>query len=160
MLERLKNLSAAALGLVIFLGVLAIPVLFFMGALWAAENLLRPLIVAGWLVLAADVLLALASAIRPFRGVTGSLIFLSSYLFGLVTWLLGFILTYAIWGLWAVILGMLFFGGGVVPVALLATMFKGMWDAFFTVLVMALLTYGSRLGGIYIASAGQSEYQV
>lgn len=149
--EKLKQLSTAAFGIVICLAVLSIPALFILGSAWAAKNLLQPLIVVGWVLLALDLLVLLPLSIfRGFRGFTGTLIFISSFIFGLVTWLLGFILTYALWGLWAVIIGVLFFGGAVVPFALLATMFKGMWEPFFTVLILVVLTFGSRITGIAI----------
>lgn len=150
--EKLKQLSTAALGIVFFLALLCIPVLFIRGSEWAAEHLLQPLIVVGWVLLALDLLVLLPlSLFRRLRGFTGTIIFLSSFVFGLVTWLLGFILTYALWGLWAVIIGVLFFGGAVVPFALLATMFKGMWDPFFTVLILFVLTFASRIAGAWIA---------
>jgi len=121
----------------------------------AATHLLEPLIIAGWIAVAVDVLILLPlSLLRGLRAFTGTTIFISSFLFGLMAWLLGFILTYALWGLWAVIIGILFFGGAVVPFALLATLFKGMWDPFFTVLILFALTFGSRIAGAYIAESG------
>lgn len=153
--EKIKEIGGIALGVVIFLAVLAVPALFIMGSAWAATHLLDPLIIAGWIAVAVDVLILLPlSLFRGLRAFTGTTIFISSFLFGLVTWLLGFILTYALWGLWAVIIGILFFGGAVVPFALLATLFKGMWDPFFTVLILFALTFGSRIAGAYIAESG------
>jgi hypothetical protein len=93
---------------------------------------------------------------RPLRGFTGSVIFISSYVFGLITWMFGFVFTYALWGLGAVIFGLLFLGGGVVPLALLATMFKGHWEAFFTVLVLLIITFVARVSGMAIASSSTS----
>ena len=159
MFERLKHLSGLALGAAILLCMLALPVLFIMGSLWAAEHLFQPLVVAGWIALAVDMVLLVVSIIPAARSFCGIAIFLSSYIFGAVGWLLGFILTYALWGLWAVILGMLMFGGGVVPFALLATLFKGMWEPFFSVIALVVLTFGARLLGLFIAQAGEAQYQ-
>ena len=159
MLDRIKQLSTLALGLAIFLALLAIPVLFFMGGLWAAKHLLEPLIAIGWIAFGIDLILLFLALVPAARGFSGLVIFLSSYIFGLVTWLLGFILAYALWGLWAVILGVLLFGGGVVPVALLATIFKGMWEAFFTLIALTVLTFGSRMGGLAITISGETTYQ-
>jgi hypothetical protein len=96
------------------------------------------------------------SIFRGLRNYTGGAIFLSSFIFGLVTWLLGFILTYALWGLWAVIVGILFFGGAVVPFALLATLLKGMWDPFFAVLILTVVTFGSRIIGMLIVESAKT----
>lgn len=153
---KIAEFSSMIFGVVIFLAILSIPILLILGSTWAAKNLLQPLIVLGWIVVAIDILIFLPlSLFKGLRGFTGTAIFISSFLFGLVTWLLGFILTYAIWGLWAVIAGVLFFGGAVVPFALLATLFNGMWEPFFTVIVLVALTFGARTIGILIAERGQ-----
>ena len=150
--EKLKKVSTAGLGIVIFLAILCIPALFILGSTWAATRLLQPLIAIGWLAVAVIVVVLLPlSVFRPLRGFTGTTIFISSFLFGLITWLLGFVLTYALWGFWAVLIGIMFFGGAVVPIALLATLFKGMWVPFFTVLVLLVVTFGSRVIGMLIA---------
>ena len=155
MVETLKKVSGALFGIVVFVGFLALPVVFILGSAWAAKHLLSPLIVIGWLAVALDVAILLPLSIfKRLRGFTGSVIFISSYVFGLVTWLLGFVLTYSLWGVGAVIIGILFLGGGVVPMALLATMFKGLWDPFFTLLLLAIITFASRGMGISIASSG------
>ena len=152
MIDDLKKLGTFAFGLVILIAVFALPAIFVMGALWAAEHLLTPLVVVGWIAIAADLLVLLLAIFKSLRPFAGSVIFISSYIFGLVSWLLGFVLTYVLWGLWAVIVGILFLGGGVVPIALLATMFKGMWEPFFTLLVLSAITFGARIGGIILAS--------
>src|SRR5687767_12823789 len=99
MLEKLKGLSQVALGLVIVLALLAVPILFIMGAAWAAKHLLQPLIAVAWIVLAIDLLVLVFALIPHFRGIAGTILVLSSYLFGLVTWLFAFVVTYAFWGL-------------------------------------------------------------
>jgi hypothetical protein len=152
--QRVKDFSGIMFGVVIVLGLLAIPALFILGSTWAAKNLLGPLMIMGWIAIALDVAIFLPLTIfRKTRAFAGSMIFLSSFIFGLITWLLGFILTYALWGVWAVIIGIVFLGGAVVPFALLATMFNGMWEPFFSVLVLLVVTFGTRLFGLYLADA-------
>lgn len=153
MFEKLKEFSGLAFGFVVMIGIFAVPVVFIMGSVWAAEPLFEPLIVIGWVAIAIDVVLLALSVFKGIRGFAGGTIFLSSFIFGLVTWLLGFVVTYSLWGLWAVIVGILFVGGGVVPIALLATLFKGMWDPFFTLLVLTTITFGSRVIGVLIAES-------
>jgi hypothetical protein len=127
-----------------------------LGSTWAAKHLLQPLIVIGWIAVSLDLLLLLPLSIfRKIRGFTGNLIFISSFVFGLVTWLTSFILTYALWGFWGVLIGVLLFGGAVVPFALLATMFESMWEPFFTVLVLLIVTFGSRTAGMLIAASAK-----
>ena len=152
--EKLKALGGTVLGIMCFLGILSIPVVFIFGSVWAAKHLLHPLIVIGWFLVAIDILILLPlSVFRSLRGFTGSIIFFSSFIFGTVTWRLGFILTYALWGFWAVVIGILLFGGAVVPFAVLATGFEGMWEPFFTLLVLLIVTFGSRVVGVSIAES-------
>src|ERR1700730_445515 len=99
MIEKLRKLGNVSLGLVGIAAVFAVPFLFFKGAIWASEHLLRLLILIGFIVVVLDVVILLPlSMFRWLRPHTGGLIYLSSYLFGLVTWLYGFIVTYVLWG--------------------------------------------------------------
>lgn len=155
MVEKLKELAGMALGFLIFIALLSLPFVFIMGAVWSSKNLLGPLITIGWVLLAFNILILLPLSIfKGLRGFTGSGMFISSYLFGLIAWLLGFILTYLIWGAWAVVIGILFLGGGVVPIALLATAINGYWDPFLTLMVVTILTFGTRFIGLGITKSG------
>ena len=137
------------------MAILALPFVFIKGALWASNNLLPPLFTAGWVALAVVLLLLLPlSLFRRLRGFTGGSIFLSSYLFGLICWLFGFVVTYHLWGAWAVIAGLLFLGGGVVPIGMVAALFKAEWQVLITLIVLTVLTFGTRLGGVAIAEGG------
>ena len=148
----LKAAGGTALGFMCFLAILLIPVIFIFGSVWAAKHLLHPLIAIGWFLVAVDILILLPlSMFRSLRGFTGTVIFISSFVFGAVAWLLSFILTYALWGLWAVVVGILLFDGAVVPFAMFATVFEGMWEPFFTLLILVIVTFGSRVIGVSIA---------
>ena len=151
MLEKLKEIGWFVTGTMMLLAVISLPVVFIMGSLWASENILPPLISFGWIVLAVNVVILLPlSLFKRLRAFTGGAIYLSSMVFGLIAWLFGFILTYSIWGLGAVILGILFMGGGVVPIAMLATAFNGYWELFFIVFAMGVLTIVARIFGMYL----------
>jgi hypothetical protein len=155
-IENLKAISSAVLGGVFFIAIASIPALLVLGSTWAAKHLLQPLIVIGRIAVALDLLVLLPLSIfRKIRGFTGGAIFVSSFVFGLVTWLLSFILTYALWGFWGVLIGILLFGGALVPFALLATMFESMWAPFITVLVLLIITFGARIAGMAIAESAE-----
>lgn len=156
--ERLQSIGVALLGLVFFVGSCAIVAGFMLGAAWASSHLVQPLIDIGWCVLAVDILVLLPLSIpRRLRPYTGVLIAVTSYLFGLLVWLVGFALAYTLWGVWAVVIGLFVAGIGVVPVAMLATLFHGMWAGFFALLGLVVLSLGSRFGGLAIAAAGESR---
>ena len=76
------------------------------------------------------------------------------FFLALCAWLLGFTLTYSIWGVWAVVIGFLFFlGGGFVPIALLATAIHGDWYLFFALLVVTILTFAARIIGVWLINS-------
>lgn len=155
MLENAKKLSGYLLGLVVFAAVLALPFVFIKGAMWASENLLPPLFLVGWIAIAVVIFVLLPlSLFRRLRGFTGTVIFLSSYLFGLICWLTGFVVTYSLWGAWAVILGILFLGGGIVPIGMVASLFKGEWQMLVLLFILIVLTFGTRIGGMSIVNSG------
>jgi hypothetical protein len=156
MVDKLKEIAGMAFGFLMFIAILSLPLIFFMGATWASTNLLEPLIAIGWVLLALNIVIFLPLSIfKRLRGFTGGGIYFSSFIFGLVAWLLGFILTYSIWGAWAVVVGILFLGGGVVPIALLATALNGSWDPFFTLLAVTIITFSARVIGMLIAESGE-----
>lgn len=152
MTHVLKRAGIGVLSIALVLALVALPVLFIKGGLWAADRFLPVLIDAGWIVLAIDLLAVVVSIIPHVRPLTGSTLLLSSYLFGVILWLLGLVLTYYLWGLFAVIVGLFVMGIGVVPIAMLATIVKGMWEQFLTLAVLTVLTIGTRLIGIMLAS--------
>lgn len=155
MLENAKKFGGYMLGLAVFAAVLALPFVFIKGAMWASENLLPPLFAVGWIAIAIVILVLLPlSLFRRLRGFTGTGIFLSSYLFGLICWLTGFVVTYSLWGAWAVVLGILFLGGGVVPIGMVASLFKGEWQMLMLLFILVVLTFGTRIGGMSIANSG------
>jgi hypothetical protein len=145
-LNALRNVGFGVAGCLMMIALLlVVPVIFLKGALWVSEHFLPTLVVAGSIALAVDLVLLLPLAlVKVLRPWCAGLILLSSFLFGLITWLVGFVLTYTLWGLGAVTLGLFFLGIGVVPFAFLATLFKGMWADFFTVVALVILTLGSR----------------
>ena len=130
MLDNLKALGSIALGVAVLLALLVlIPVVFFMGVLWATAHLLIPMIVIGWIMLALDIFIFLPLCLsKSLRGwMAGILIFISSFLFGIVLWLSSFITTLGAWGIGAVIAGLLFAGVGVIPMAALILVLHGQW---------------------------------
>ena len=154
--DKLKSAGSMAFGLAIFLAMLAMPFIFIKGAMWASENVLPPLINIGWFALALVLFVLLPLSIfKRLRAYTGGTILISSYLFGLICWLMGFVVTYMLWGLWAIVVGLLFLGGGVVPIAMLASLFKGEWSAIAVLLALVVLTFGTRLLGAYIAQSAE-----
>lgn len=48
-------------------------------------------------------------------------------------------------------------GIGVVPIAMLATLFKGMWLEFGSLILFTILTFGVRILGVYLIEKAGSD---
>ncbi len=94
--------------------------------------------------------LALLRFTRPWAGIG---YFIASYVFGLTGWFMGLLLTWMLWGGFAVIIGLVFLGVGVIPIAMLATLFKGMWAELGLLILAVVLTYGLRVLGMHLAES-------
>jgi hypothetical protein len=149
--SRVKAVSYWLLGALMMCALLGIIVLFWLGAAWASVHLLP------WFAVASDIALVLLvvvllplSAIRKCRSIAAAGILIISYIFGVTVWMEGLLLTYSLWGTFALVVGLMMMGVGVVPMAMLATLFHGQWANLAELFVMALLTFGSRAYAYWI----------
>jgi hypothetical protein len=62
-------------------------------------------------------------------------------------------------GTWAVITGLCFAGIGVVPVGMLAALFHGMWARLAELIVLIVLTFGSRFFAAWLAAKSEEADQ-
>ena len=152
MIEKIKEASGMLLGGVIFIAILFIPVLFIWGGIKLGTVLIPWLYLASGLAFLINVVIFLPMTIfRKTRELAGVCMFFSSYVFGLTLWFLGLLLTYVIWGGFAVFIGLFLAGVGVVPVAMLATLFKGLWGPFGILIGLTVLTFGTRIFGLSLS---------
>lgn len=152
-MNTLKSIGGTLLGIVIFIGIIIATVLFFtLGAKVAFT--ISPFI--NWLagiLFVINLVLLLFAIIPKTRGVVGMIIYISSYVYGLSAWIYGLAVTLALWGWLAVIIGLFIGGVGVVPIGMLAAIFNGHWDIFWTLLFTVVLTYGARVVGYALANS-------
>ena len=158
MREKLKGAGNLLLGILIFVAILAIPALFIVGAEWLSERLLPWFVLASFLALGFLLLVLLPlAAFRRSRAFASIAMLVVSYVFGATVWMEGLLLTMALWGTFAVIIGLFFMGVGVVPIAMLATLFKGMWARLAELVVLTVLTFGTRFLAVWVGEkAGPS----
>jgi hypothetical protein len=96
--------------------------------------------------------------IRKTKILSASTICYSSYIFGLQLWLSCLMLTLQIGGIVAVVIGLLFLGIGVVPFAIIATLFYGMWKELGELLLSLLLVFGCRMLGTYMLEKAELQF--
>lgn len=155
--STISSIGTYALGLVVLIAVIAIPVVFIFGAAWVGVRVLPWLMWLCFWGVGFNILILLPLAlIPPTRGWAGLGFYLSSYAFGLTGWFMGLLLTWSLWGLVAVILGLVIMGVGVVPIAIVATLFNGMWLELGVLVLAVVLAYGLRLLGLWLIESYES----
>lgn len=100
---------------------------------------------------------------RKTRAISGTGYFIASYVFGVNLFISGVIIVMESWGIVAVIIGLVFAGVGVVPVAFLASIVRRDWAAFWQLVFALFFTWGTRAFGIYLGAKSerdQAEYAV
>lgn len=102
-------------------------------------------------------ILLLLSLFRRLRKYTGLLIIISSILFGITIWFLCVMITYAYWNIIVLIIGIVFFGIGVIPLALLASLIEKNWLALGLIVVGIIITYLTTTLGMYIKNKAKTK---
>jgi len=152
MLDFLKSIGGFIMGIGILLGVIFLAMFFIKGGIWLGAMVLPWLSIVMWLVFVLDILIFLPLGIfKKTKGVSAFGFVLSSYVYGLTLWFWALLLTYLIWGTRAVFIGLFIAGIGVVPIAILATALNGQWAITGQIILLLVLTFGSRMLGFYFA---------
>ena len=158
MWEELKGAGLVVGGIAILVGMFLVGVLLLRGAVWVGERVYPWLIDIAWIFLAISVLiLAPLALLRRTRQISAIGFLVASFAFGATAWVLGLLLTYSLWGLVALIIGLAMVGIGVVPIAMLATLFNGKWEYFFELVVLVVLTFGCRFLALYLSERAERE---
>lgn len=135
-------------GVVVILG-LSLIVIFIKGGAWASSRILPIFAALAWISFGLEVLVFLPLSIpRATRKFSSTVLYVMSYVFGATVWMEGFLLTLSLWGVGAVVIGVLLLGVGVVPIAMIATLIKGMWLHLLELVFLTILTFGTRGGAI------------
>ena len=156
MLEKLKNVGWGVAGLAFFVAIALLVALFIHGGAWLGERIYPWLVGISSIALTVLIFVLLPlSFFRTTRAFAGNWMIIASWVFGVTLWVWGLILTYHLWGALAVYIGLFLFGVGIVPMAMLATMFKGMWSTFGELVFLIILTFGSRLAGGFVLTKAE-----
>ncbi len=133
---------------------ITITAVFIFGAAWASTKLLPWFSILTWIACGLVVFIFLPLAIpRATRGVSSLALLVASCVFGATLLMEGLLLTLAIWGLGAVFIGLMFAGVGVVPIAMLATLINGLWGPLIELVLLTIMTFGSRIGASLLAES-------
>jgi len=149
--NTLKNFRSAALSLAVATAIIAAGGVAFYGLPRVSVYVYRfasP--VSGW-VFILDLLLLPFAVSRKLRRTVGAVIFVSSYLFGLVLWFFSAIVAFSYWGYLGLFIGLIWLGIGVVPVALLAAALNKAWAIAGVIAADFVFVMGARILGAWLS---------
>lgn len=157
----LKSIGSFVLVIGFFILLIFIATFFIKGGVWIGSKVFPWLSIIMWLVFAIDLLIILPLGLfKKTKGASAIGLVVSSYVYGITLWFWALLLTYFIWGTVAVIIGLFIVGVGVVPIAMLATAIKGEWAITGQIVLLIVLTFGSRMLGFYFgAKADELAYK-
>jgi hypothetical protein len=149
--EKLKTVAFGLGFLLVLVAVFVLPVIFIAGAtavsFWVKEWL--PYVF--WInLLIAFFILGPLSLIPPARFIAANGFLIASIVFGVMIWVCGLGVTYEAWGLGGLIMGLVFAGVGIVPLAMLAVLLQGQWQALIVFVILLGLTFGLRALGLWL----------
>ncbi len=84
----------------------------------------------------------------------------ATWVYWIVVWMFGFLVTLQYWGVFAVVLGLVFFGVGVIPLGIFAAVFHGDGHAFLDIVTLLLLAVGSRRVALQIRGPNMRSKKV
>ena len=158
MKDWLKSIGSLVLGLCIIVGVMCILMMFVKGGVWLSERIYPWLVMLTAIALFVVILVLLPLAFfRRTRAVAGIGIYIASFVVGLSLWVWSLLISYQIWGVAGIVVGLLLGGVGVVPIAVLATLFHGMWSMVSELLLVTAVTFGLRFLGIWLIAKAEDR---
>jgi hypothetical protein len=160
-----KKLGQTVLGFAIMVGVFIVALLLLRGMVWVADKVLPWLMIASALAFCfCIVVLGPLSLFRKTQPWAGFAFYIISYLYGVMLFAFACIVTVELWGYVGLFIGLILAGVGVLPVAMLAALFKAQWALLLYIVIGIVLTFGTRGLGIYLqaraAKAAEQEKQL
>jgi len=157
--ENLKKLGMGVGGLLIGLILLTEFATLLSGLAWVSVMVWPWLVGAIFLTLAISIFILVPLAlIRKTRGFAAVGLLIASYIFGAILWVMSLVLTYEFWGMFAVILGLVILGFGIVPIAVLATLFHAEWGHLADLALLIVATFGARALAYWLGAKVSEEY--
>ena len=158
MRNTLKTIGLYFGAILALVGLWMIGLLLIKGGVWLSER------VTPWLFYVSQAVLFIAflgllplCASKETRGVGGIGLYVASYVFGVTLWFWSLLVTYTLWGEIALIIGLLIAGVGVLPIALLATVFKGEWKLLGELFLLLVATFGTRFLGLHFLALHERD---
>ena len=145
---KATGFTALLIGTVVLGVLIAIPVLLVVGAAEVSAMALGAMpTIFGGLVIGSALLFGVLSLMPKKRGLAGAGVLFTSMLLAALLWIWALAFTYESWGLIPVIVGLLLFGIGIVPIALLAAVVESQWLTLGLLLALMVCIHAYRVFG-------------
>lgn len=153
MKEKLKALQGFLIGIIFIIPLVLLIITFISGIDWLWNSIVNPILpTAFWWAFRIFIFSLLLAFIKPTRFVGTVGLYISSYIFGAITWIFSLAIVWFHWGLIAVIIGLFIAGVGVLPIAILATMFTGNWSLLLIFLLLIVSFIIPRILAYYFTN--------
>ena len=113
--------------------------------------------VAEWTLVGCIFILAPLGLFRRTRAAGGIGFYVASFAFGANLFIFAVIVVLSLWGVLALVIGLLIAGVGVLPVAFLASVWRREWSVFWELVFGLVLTFGARAYGIYLTTKAERQ---
>lgn len=134
----LKSIGGFLLAIAGMVAMILVIFLLVTGGAWLADKVYPWLILLFALALGISIFILLPLAIfHRTRGFAGLGLYVASFVFGITLWVWCLLTVYTLWGGFAVVIGILMAGVGVVPLAIIAAAIKGLWAIAIQMVVIA-----------------------
>ena len=138
----------------IAIGGLVLLVMLVRGTPWIAENFYP------WTVQAAEIALyfvvptcSVLACFRKGRGIGGLGLSLSSWIIGFSLWVWSLMVAYSLAGVFWIIVGLLFAGLGVIPIAMIAAALNAQWSIAGQMLLGVIVVLALRAIGTFLVES-------
>lgn len=152
--EMMLGLGGCLFLAALAVGGVALLIMLLRGTPWISENFYP------WTVQAAKIALffvvptcAVLAFFRKGRGIGGLGLVLSSYVIGFSLWVWSLIVAYALAGVFWIIVGLLFVGVGVIPIAMVAAALNSQWSVAGQMLICIIIVYALRVIGNFLVNS-------
>lgn len=150
--DTLLKIGGSLLYVIIAIGGLVLVLLFLKGTPWIGENIYPWVNTASGIVLLIAVPISLLLSLsKRTRGIGGAGLFISSYIVGINLWVWSLLVAYSLAGLVWMLVGVLAGGIGIVPIAIIASLFKTEWAVAGQIFILLVIVFALRGIGAYLA---------
>jgi|GEM_PF-345232 len=156
--EGAKSIGGCALGIAISAGIGLLAIVLLKGGVSLADKIFPYLVkISTWVLLVLIFVLIPMAYFKKTKAYAGVGLYITSYFFGFSMWMYSALVVYVSWGLFVMFIGLFLFGVGVLPIAILASIFNGEWSVLGQLIYLIGLTYGSRIIGLRIVEKAEQE---